>query len=441
MTGIGSHGASLEIARLTRGPRKGRFARRLGLVLLGGMSLMLLAPWRQTAVGTGRVLAYSPNERELEIQAPIQGRVVRWHFQEGDRVQGDDIIVELADNDPQVIQRYEFERDAVRRRIEAIDASIEALVGRVESLKQVKRLTLAAADARIQMARSRARAAELKWEAAQAKQRAAELQVERMTTLADEGLESQRNRELAVRDVAEARAGTLEARANLEAARADQAAEQAGREGSASDLDAKIASARDGLQAARAKRAGAEETLAKVERDLARQRSLVIRAPRAGMLTRVRAREQSAFVKQGERIAVLIPETDRRAVELSISGIDAPLIVAGEAVQLQFEGWPAIQLGGWPQAAVGTFTGEVAFVDAQATPTGRFRAVVVPTEESDWPAPEVLRQGNRANGWVLLKQVTLGYELWRRLNGFPPDLPERAARLSGFGSDPSETAP
>jgi hypothetical protein len=26
----------------------------------------------------------------------------------------------------------------------------------------------------------------------------------------------------------------------------------------------------------------------------------------------------------------------------------------------------------------------------------------------------------RANGWVLLDSVRLGYELWRRFNGFPP---------------------
>jgi hypothetical protein len=31
----------------------------------------------------------------------------------------------------------------------------------------------------------------------------------------------------------------------------------------------------------------------------------------------------------------------------------------------------------------------------------------------------------RVNGWVLLGQVTLGYELWRIFNGFPPQvLPE-----------------
>ncbi|MBL8825787.1 MAG: hypothetical protein JNM18_02290, partial [Planctomycetaceae bacterium] len=30
-----------------------------------------------------------------------------------------------------------------------------------------------------------------------------------------------------------------------------------------------------------------------------------------------------------------------------------------------------------------------------------------------------LRQGVRVNGWIQLNQVTLGYELWRQLNGFP----------------------
>ena len=32
----------------------------------------------------------------------------------------------------------------------------------------------------------------------------------------------------------------------------------------------------------------------------------------------------------------------------------------------------------------------------------------------------MLRQGVRTNGWVLLGQVPLGYELWRQINGFPP---------------------
>jgi adhesin transport system membrane fusion protein len=42
--------------------------------------------WQQTVVGSGRVIAYSPNERRQEISAPIDGRVLRWDVLEGSRV-------------------------------------------------------------------------------------------------------------------------------------------------------------------------------------------------------------------------------------------------------------------------------------------------------------------------------------------------------------------
>ena len=31
----------------------------------------------------------------------------------------------------------------------------------------------------------------------------------------------------------------------------------------------------------------------------------------------------------------------------------------------------------------------------------------------------------RANGWVMLNQVPLGYEIWRQLNGFPPSVSKK----------------
>ncbi|MFN9968883.1 MAG: transporter, partial [Phycisphaerae bacterium] len=45
-----------------------------------------------------------------------------------------------------------------------------------------------------------------------------------------------------------------------------------------------------------------------------------------------------------------------------------------------------------------------------------------PTEEQRWPSERYLRQGVRANGWVLLDQVPLWFEAWRQLNGFPPSV-------------------
>lgn len=140
---------------------------------------------------------------------------------------------------------------------------------------------------------------------------------------------------------------------------------------------------------------------------------------------RVVTKQGGELVKPGDVLAVLVPDTQERAVELWVNGNDIPLVTPGRSVRLQFEGWPAIQFAGWPSVAVGTFGGTVAFVDAADDGNGRFRIVVVPDREEPWPATRFLRQGTRANGWVLLDRVRLGYELWRQFNGFPPQRPTR----------------
>ncbi|HJL17214.1 MAG TPA: HlyD family efflux transporter periplasmic adaptor subunit [Sandaracinaceae bacterium LLY-WYZ-13_1] len=421
------------ITRLTRWPGERRVAKLLFAIGFVGVLALALAPWRQNAVGTGEVIAFSPNERQLHVQAPIEGNVVQWHFHEGDHVEAGEVIVELADNDPNVLERYERQRNAARRRLDAAQRSVEALEARLESLGSVRERTLASASARIRTAEGQREVERLDLNAAAARELTAQLQMRRVTALADDGLESQRSLEVARRNAAQASARRDAARAALEAAEAEVAAKRAEREAKASELAARIAQARDALEAARSSRAQAEGALADAERALARQDSLEVRAPRSGMLTRVVAREGSAYVGQGDELATVVPSAQHRAVALYVSGNDAPLIVRGQPVRLQFEGWPAIQFGGWPEAAVGTFTGEVAFVDAQASAQGRFRVVVRPAGgDGDWPSADVLRQGNEVNGWVLLNEVTLGYEVWRQLNGFPADLPSRAARSSGL---------
>jgi hypothetical protein len=47
-----------------------------------------------------------------------------------------------------------------------------------------------------------------------------------------------------------------------------------------------------------------------------------------------------------------------------------------------------------------------------------------------WPDKDRwLRQGARANAWVLLEQVPLWFEFWRQINGFPPLLSGDDAKL------------
>lgn len=149
--------------------------------------------------------------------------------------------------------------------------------------------------------------------------------------------------------------------------------------------------------------------------------SRTILAPRDGIILRLHAYDNAQMLKEGDPLFTIVPETTDRAVELWIDGNDVPLLTLNREVRLQFEGWPAVQFAaGWPHAAMGTFPGKVAAIDATDNGKGQFRVLIRPENPEDWPEERFLRQGVRANGWVLLNQVALGYELWRQLNGFPP---------------------
>jgi multidrug efflux pump subunit AcrA (membrane-fusion protein) len=170
--------------------------------------------------------------------------------------------------------------------------------------------------------------------------------------------------------------------------------------------------------------ANASAELARIEVRLARQSTQMVTAPRTGTILRRRSGEGTQLVKAGEQLAILVPETESRAAEIWVSGNDVPLISPGRKVRLQFEGWPAVQFSGWPAVAVGTFGGKVEVVDAADDGSGLFRVLVVPDPGEQWPESRYLRQGVRAHGWILLDEVKLGFEIWRRLNGFPMTVDE-----------------
>ena len=168
--------------------------------------------------------------------------------------------------------------------------------------------------------------------------------------------------------------------------------------------------------------AAAELTRADV--NLSRQSVQMVRAPSGGML-RVFAGDAATFVQAGDVVATFVPDNVDRAVEVFIDGRDVALVREGAKVRLQFEGWPVVQFSGWPSVAVGTFGGEVAAIDPSAQPNGRFRVLVTedPADEHPWPDRRFVRFGSKARGWILLNEVSVGYELWRQLNNFPPELP------------------
>ncbi len=169
----------------------------------------------------------------------------------------------------------------------------------------------------------------------------------------------------------------------------------------------------------------AEQEVAAIQTTLAKQLSQLVRADTKGVIAKIFLPQGGVFVPAGSQLALLVPETQDRAVEVLVSGMDVPLISKGRKVRLQFEGWPAIQFAGWPSVAVGTFGGVVEFVDAVPQVDGKYRVIVFPDpSEPPWPTSAILRQGGRVMGWIILERVTLGWEMWRRLNDFPLSVQE-----------------
>ncbi|NNJ56813.1 MAG: hypothetical protein HKP14_11805 [Bacteroidia bacterium] len=84
-----------------------------------------------------------------------------------------------------------------------------------------------------------------------------------------------------------------------------------------------------------------------------------------------------------------------------------------------FDGWPSVVFSGWPELTYGTFPGTVQAINYNISENGKYRILVEESGEKPWP--EEVRLGSGARGVALLNRVPVWYELWRQLNGFPPD--------------------
>ncbi|MEZ5399922.1 MAG: HlyD family efflux transporter periplasmic adaptor subunit [Bryobacteraceae bacterium] len=381
------------------------------------------APWQQSVSGTGKIVAFAPMERQQHIDAPVEGRIVKWHVVEGSPVRRGDPVAEMADLDPTLPARLQLERTAVMDRIRAISERERHLEERIEELEQSLKNELSAADFRIQQARDRLRATEQSLDAANAKATVAAQNLARHHALFPKGLVSKRQVEVAEADNNTAGAELRRAEAQLNEARNFLRTVEVERARSLNTGTAMVRDARASRESARSELASARQSLQPVEVRLNRQSTQTVVAPVDGVIFRLTAQPGSAVVKNGEEIASIVPDVSAPVAEVWVDGNDMPLIATGRKVRLQFEGWPAIQFVGWPSVAVGTFGGVVRLVDSTDDGRGKFRLLIEPDPtETPWPDARYLRQGVRAKGWVLLNTVSIGFEVWRQFNGFPPSV-------------------
>jgi multidrug efflux pump subunit AcrA (membrane-fusion protein) len=91
------------------------------IILLG----ILILPWIAFTTGEGRVTALNPNERVQTITASVTGFIESWKVKEGDEVSTGDIIADLTDNDPGLIERLSREKDAAMAGLESAKLSMD----------------------------------------------------------------------------------------------------------------------------------------------------------------------------------------------------------------------------------------------------------------------------------------------------------------------------
>ncbi len=413
---------SLQLARSSRQAR--RIAVALLIMLIATIGLMTFAPWQQTITGEGYVVAYAPRERQQTLEATIEGRIVRWNEElvENARVAKGDFIAEIRDIDDQYSARLQGQLENTSAILESSRKIVEATEGQLNAYRRVQTEVEAAQNAYVQSAMQKVAAAEQKLAIAEAAIPQLKAAFDRAKELQAAGNIALEKLQEIERKLLESQGKVKEESANLSAARAELMGKQSDKEAYIHKAAADVSYYEGALDKTRAEVSKADKEMHDMESKVARQNTQQITAPFDGYIVHLSSNGGSQLVKKGDPICTLVPYTKDRAVQIWLDGNDAPLVEAGRHVRLQFEGWPAIQFAGWPSVAVGTFGGKVVSVDMVDNGKGKFRCQILPdaTDSEHWPEERFLRQGVRANGWVLLEQVPLWFEVWRKLNGFPP---------------------
>jgi hypothetical protein len=408
-------------------------ARRFGRLVAVASFVFLAAlflPWTQNIRARGTLTSLSPDQRPQTIHAVIPGRIEQWYVREGQLVQKGDTILRISEVkqeyfDPQLLDRTGQQIQAKEMTARSYQEKVNSLDSQVDALTLSMRIKLEQAANKIQQGKLKVQSDSIRVVAARTEIKVAKDQLKRGEEQFKEGLISMV--ELERRRVQEQRANAtmIDAENKLLDARNELLNAQLDVNGIRNDYRDKLSKAESEKYASLSQMYTTEAEVTKMQVDLAsytvRAGNYIIRAPQTGYITRAVTTGVGELVKEGEDLISIMPARFDLAVELYVQPMDMPLVNLGQKVRFMFDGWPAIVFSGWPNTSYGTFGGKVVAIDNLISPNGRYRILVSPDpDEKPWPT--ALRVGSGAVGMALLKDVAIWYELWRQLNGFPPDL-------------------
>lgn len=403
--------------------------------------LILFLPWTQNIRAKGAVTTLRQDQRPQELNTIIGGKIVKWYIREGDFVRAGDTIAQLAEVkdaylDPELLARTQEQMAAKNASIQSYGQKIAATNSQMDAMQQARELKIDQLQNKIQQLYLKIQSDSMDAIAANNDFKIAEEQYRRQRIMRDSGLASMVQVEQRNQSYQNSMAKKISAEIKFTNTKTDLTNARIELNQIEQDYAEKIFKTQGERAAAQSEIASGQGELSKLSNQYAnysiRAGQYYIMAPQSGQIVQASKAGINEIVKEGEKLLEIVPQQVEYAVEIFVKPVDLPLLAKGQKVRFLFDGFPAIVFSGWPEASYGTFGGKIVAIESSVSKSGKFR-VLVGEDPEDKPWPKSLKMGIGASGIALLRDVPIWYELWRNINGFPPDYykPKQAGQDEG----------
>jgi adhesin transport system membrane fusion protein len=397
----------------------------VGIIVL----IVLFLPWTQNIRSSARVTALKPNQRPQTIHSIIAGRIEKWYVQEGQFVKQGDTILFISETkeeylDPNLVENTEQQLKSKEFAVKSYMEKVKANDNQIDAMINARKLKFEQAENKLIQANLKVQSDSVELSAAQLNFKIAKEQLVRMEELYKEGLKSLTDLETRKLKLQETQAKVISQENKFISSKNEVINAKIELQSINADYRDKIAKSESEKFATLSNMYDAEATVSKLQNQFVnysiRSGMYYILAPQDGYITKAIQSGIGETIKEGTEIISIMPSDYELAVEMYVNPMDIPLLEKGQHVQLQFDGWPSVIFSGWPGISYGTYGGQIVAIDNFISENGKYRVLVA--HDKDYPVwPQEIRLGAGASSMTLLKEVPVWYELWRQINGFPPD--------------------
>lgn len=394
------------------------------------MLIVMFLPWTQNIRAKGNVTTLRQEQRPQELNSIIPGKIVKWFVKEGDLVKAGDTILQISEVkedylDPNLVNRTGEQLDAKQLSVQYYKNKVATTQTQIGALGNNRILKQTQLQNKIQQLQLKLQSDSMENIAAGNDYAIASLQFKRQKAMYDSGLVSLTQLEQRNQSFQNALAKKISAENKTGSTRQELVIAKIEMDAINQDYNEKVSKAQGDQFQSLSQIAGGQGDVAKLQNQYSnyniRSGMYFITAPQAGQITKAKKAGIGEIIKDGEMLVEIIPEKIDYAVELFVEPMDLPLVSVKQKVRFMFDGFPAIVFSGWPNASYGTFSGEVIAVENAVSANGKFRVLIQEDISNNKKWPEALKIGAGTQGIALLKNVPVWYELWRNINGFPPD--------------------